>query len=124
VLGNHYIKVQPDKVAAFDQFVATKLHPAVGNLKPDLRLLYYKPVRGEAPGNYITVFALTKASRDKYWPKGADSDELKATFTPAVKAVATDLQSYLVDGTWGTGMTAQVYEAKEWADWTILPATR
>lgn len=122
VLGNHYIKVKTDRVAAFDQFIAAKLHPAVGNLQPDLRFLYYKPVRGEEAGNYITVVALTKASRDKYWPKGADSDVLKATFTPPIKALATELETFLVPGTWGTGMTAAVYEAKEWGDWTVLGA--
>jgi hypothetical protein len=121
VLGNHYIKVRPDRVAAFDAFVGAKLHPAVGNLRPDLRLLYYKPVRGDEPGNYVTVFALTKASRDKYWPKGSDSDDVKAAFSPEVRALTTDLQSHLVDGTWGVGMAAAVYEAKEWTDWTIVP---
>ena len=120
VLGNHYIKVQPNRVAAFDQFIATKLHPAVGNLRPDLRLLYYKPVRGEQPGNYITVIALTKASRDKYWPKGADSADVKAAFAAPLPALATELETYLQGGTWGTGMAAAVYEAKDWADWTIL----
>jgi hypothetical protein len=120
VLGNHYIKVRPDRVAAFDTFVGAKLHPAVGNLRPDLRLLYYKPVRGDEPGNYVTVFALTKASRDKYWPKGQDSDDVKAAFSPQVRTLTTDLQSHLVDGTWGVGMAAAVYEAKEWADWTIV----
>jgi hypothetical protein len=121
VLGNHYIKVRPDRAAAFDQFVASKLHPAVGNLRPDLRLLYYKPVRGEQPGNYVTVFALTKSSRDKYWPKGADSDDVKAAFSPSVAALTTEFQTYLVPNTWGTGMAAAVYEAQDWADWTILP---
>jgi hypothetical protein len=120
VLGNHYIKVRAERVAAFDQFIDDKLHPAVGNLRPDLRLLYYKPVRGAEPGSYVTVFALTKASRDKYWPKGSDSDDVKAAFSPAIRALAPDLQSHLVEGTWGTGMAAAVYEAKEWADWTIV----
>lgn len=121
VLGNHYIKVRPDHVPAFDRFVGTTLHPAVGNLRPDLRLLYYKPIRGEEPGNYVTVFALTKASRDKYWPKGSDSEDVKAAFSPPIKALTSDLQSHLVDGTWGVGMAAAVFEAKEWADWTIVP---
>jgi hypothetical protein len=120
VLGLHYIKVKPDQIAAFDRFVATKLHAAVGNLRPDLRLLYYKPTSGEAPGNYVTVIALTKSSRDKYWPKGADSDDVKAAFNPAVTALATELQTYLVPGSWGTGMAAAVYESKEWADWVLL----
>ena len=120
VLGNHYSKVRPERIAAFDTFIGEKLHPMVGNLQPDLRMLYYKPVRGAQPGDYITVIALTKASRDKYWPKGADSDALKATFTPAIKTLATDLESYLVAGTYGVGMTAAVYEAKEWGDWTVM----
>jgi hypothetical protein len=62
---------------------------------------------------------VTKASRDKYWPNGSDSDALKAAFTPAVKALATELQTYLVDGSFGVGMTAAVFESKEWADWVV-----
>jgi hypothetical protein len=46
VLGIHYLKVRPDRREAFEKFVASTLHPAVGSLRPDLRLLYYKAVRG------------------------------------------------------------------------------
>jgi len=124
LLGIHYIKVRPDRGADFEKFVGGKLNPAVANLRPDLRVLYYKATRGPEMGSYITIIGVTKASRDKYWPKGQDSDDLKAAFTPPVKALASDLQTYLVDGTWGTGMTAQVYEAKDWADWVIVEAAR
>ena len=117
LLGIHYIRVQPEKGAGFEKFVTEKLNPTVGKLRPDLRFLYYKSQN--AP-DYICIVALTKASRDKYWPNGSDSEDLKAAFTPAIKSLATELQTYLVDGTWGTGMTAQVYEAKEWADWVIV----
>ena len=117
LLGVHYIKVQPVKAAAFEKFVTDKLNPTVGKLRPDLRFLYYK---SHDQPEYICIVALTKASRDKYWPGGSDSDDLKTAFTPAIKGLATELQSYLVDGTWGTGMTAQVYEAKDWADWVFV----
>ena len=121
VLGIHYIKVKPDRLEAFDRFVAEKLHPAVANLRPDLRLLYYRPVRGEEAGNYITVFALTKASRDKYWPKGSDSDDLRAAFGPSVKALTSELSTYLVEGSYATGnLAAAVFESKEWADWVLI----
>jgi len=80
VLGIHYIKVRPDRREAFETFVNDTLHPAVGNLRPDLRLLYYKAVRGPDTGNYITIFALTRESRDRYWPGGSDSDDLRAAF--------------------------------------------
>ncbi len=121
VLGLHYARVRPDRREAFDTFVAGKLHPAVGSLRPDLRLLYYRPVRGDEPGSYVTVFALTQASRDKYWPKGADSDVLRATFTPEIKALAEELRTYLVDGAYATGnLAAAIYESKEWADWNIV----
>ena len=122
VLGLHYARVRPERREAFDKFVADKLHPAVGNLQPDLRLLYYRPVRGDEPGAYITNFALTQGSRDKYWPKGADSDVLKATFNPSIKALAEELRGYLVEGAYnGTPtLAAAVYEAKEWADWVIV----
>jgi hypothetical protein len=77
VLGLHYVKVRPDRVEAFDRFVSEKLHPAVGNLRPDLRILYYKAVRCAGAGSYIALFALTRASRDKYWPGGSDSEDLR-----------------------------------------------
>lgn len=117
LLGIHYIKVQPGKGAEFEKFVAEKLNPTVGKLRPDLRFLYYK---NQKQPEYICIVALTRASRDKYWPNGSDSDDLKAAFTPAIKALATELQPFFVEGTWGAGMTAQVYEAKEWADWIIV----
>jgi hypothetical protein len=121
VLGIHYIKVKPDRLEAFDRFVAEKLHPAVANLRPDLRLLYYKPDRGEEAGNYLTIFALTKVSRDKYWPKGADSDDLRAAFSPSVKALTSELSTYLVEGSYATGnLAAAVFESKEWADWVLI----
>jgi hypothetical protein len=117
ILGIHYIKVRPDRREAFERFVAGTLHPAVGNLRPDLRLLYYKSVRGDDAGEYITVMALTIESRDKYWPKGSDSDAVRAAFGP-VRPLTTELSSYLVEGTFLTGekFAAPVFEAKEWTD--------
>ena len=121
VLGIHYLKVRPDRLEAFDRFVAEKLHSAVGNLRPDLRLLYYKPVRGDERGNYLTVFALTKASRDKYWPKGSDSADVKAAFGPSVTALTSELSTFLVEGSYATGnLAAAVFESKEWADWVVI----
>jgi hypothetical protein len=123
VLGLHYAQVRTDRIKAFDRFVAEKLHPAVGNLRPDLRLLYYKPIRGEEPGSYLTVFALTKASRDRYWPKGQDSDALRAAFDESVKALADELRTFLVEGSYATGnMAAAVFESKQWADYVIAGA--
>jgi hypothetical protein len=113
VLGVHYIKVKPGQGAAFEKFVTDKMNAAVSNLRPDLRFLNYKGT----DGSYFTIIALTKASRDKYWPNGADSDVLKEAFTPAIRALASELQPFLVEGSWGVNMVAQVYEAKEWADW-------
>jgi hypothetical protein len=40
LLGIHFIKVLPDQRGAFERFVRDTLHPAVANLRPDLRLLY------------------------------------------------------------------------------------
>jgi hypothetical protein len=125
VLGIHNIKVRPDRHVAFERFVAEKLHPAVGNLRPDLRLLYYKAVRGPDAGSYITIFALTKASRDKYWPGGADSDELRAAFKP-VQGLTTELITYLVDGSALTDpkFAAAVYESRDWSDFVLIPPVR
>lgn len=124
ILGIHYTKVQPERLDAFDRFIADTLHPAVGNLRPDLRLLYYKPVSGTDAGNYITVFALTRESRDKYWPKGADSEVLKSAFKP-VQPLADQLKAYLVEGSYATGnLAAAVYESREWVDWVVVSAPK
>ena len=125
VLGIHYIKVRPDRREAFEKYVRDTLHPAVGNLRPDLRLLYYKAVRGPDTGNYITIFALTKESRDKYWPGGSDSDDLRSAFKP-VRAHTKELLTYLVDGSALTDekFAAAVYESREWADFILLPPDR
>ena len=125
VLGIHYIKVRPERRAAFEKYVSDTLHPAVGNLRPDLRLLYYKAVRGPDAGSYITIFALTKESRDNYWPGGSDSDDLRAAFKP-VSAHTKELLTYLVDGSALTDekFAAAIYESREWADFVLLPSAR
>jgi hypothetical protein len=121
VLGIHYLKVQPDRRDAFERYVGETLHPAVGNLRPDLRLLYYKGARGPEAGNYMLVFALTKASRDKYWPGGSDSDDLRAAFKP-VQGLTKELITYLVDGSALTDpkFAAAVFESREWADFVVI----
>jgi hypothetical protein len=120
VLAVHFIKVKPDRRDAFDRFVAEKLNPMVGNLRPDLRLLYYKPVGGSEPGAYVTVFALTRASRDKYWPNGSDSDDLKTAMKPP-QALTDELKTYLVEDSYATGnLAAAVYESKDWGDWVVV----
>lgn len=121
VLGIHYIKVRPNRLAAFEAFVASTLHKAVGSLRADLRLLYYKAVSGPQAGSYITIFALTRESRDKYWPGGSDSDALRAAFEP-VKPLARDLLTYLVDGTALTDpkFAAAVYESRDWSDFVLV----
>lgn len=126
ILGIHYTKVRPERRAAFETFVAEKLHPAVANLRPDIRVLYYKSVRGPDEGNYLAVFALTSASRDKYWPGGSDSDALRAAFSPAIRELATELRSYLVEGSYADNpkLAAAVYESREWTDFVVIPPVR
>ena len=125
VLGIHYIKVRPERRDAFEKYVRDTLHPAVGNLRPDLRLLYYKAVRGPDTGSYITIFALTRESRDKYWPGGSDSDDLRAAFKP-VRAHTKELLTYLADGSALTDerFAAAVYESREWADFVLIAPAR
>jgi hypothetical protein len=122
VLGMHYLKIRPERSEAFEHFVAEKLHPTVGNLRPDLRVLYYKAVKGVDAGNYVALFALTKVSRDKYWPGGSDSDELRAAFSPAVKALTTELATYQVEGSYVVDpkLAAAVYESREWTDYVLV----
>lgn len=121
VLGIHYIKVRPERADAFELFVGRTLHPAVGNLRPDLRLLYYKAVAGPDMGSYIALFALTRESRDKYWPGGSDSDDLRAAFKP-VQPLTTELSTYLVEGSALTDprFAAAVFESRTWTDFVLL----
>jgi hypothetical protein len=123
VLGIHYIQVRPDRAEAFEQFVGRTLHPAVANLRPDLRLLYYKAHAGPEAGSYILIFALTRASRDKYWPGGSDSDDLRKAFAP-VQPLTKELITYLVDGSalTDTKFAAAVFESKTWTDFVLVPA--
>ena len=122
VLGLHYTSVRPDRAEAFERFVSQTLHPAVANLRPDLRILYYKAVQGEDAGSYVASFALTRASRDKYWPGGSDSDELRAAFKP-VQGLTKELSTYLVDGSYlaDPKFAAAVFESRQWADFVLVP---
>jgi hypothetical protein len=124
VLGIHYIKVRPDRADAFEQFVGRTLHPAVANLRPDLRLLYYKAVAGPDAGSFIALFALTRESRDKYWPGGSDSDDLRKAFKP-VRSLTTELSTYLVEGSALTDpkFAAAVFESRTWTDFVLVPST-
>jgi hypothetical protein len=108
---------------AFEQFVGRTLHPAVANLRPDLRLLYYKAVAGPDAGNYIALFALTRESRDKYWPGGSDSDDLREAFKP-VQPLTTELSTYLVEGSALTDprFAAAVFESRTWTDFVLVAA--
>ena len=126
ILGIHYTKVRPDRRVGFETFVAEKVHPAVANLRPDIRVLYYKPVPGPGPDNYLAVFALTKASRDKYWPGGSDSDDLRAAFSPAIRELAKELSTYLVEGSYAADpkLAAGIYESREWTDFVVIPPVR
>jgi hypothetical protein len=121
VLGIHYLKVRPERAEAFDHFAGRTLHLAVANLRPDLRLLYYKAVSGPEAGNYIALFALTRESRDKYWPGGSDSDELRKAFKP-VQPLTTELSTYLVEGSALTDpkFAAAVFESRTWADFVLV----
>ena len=126
VLGMHYIKVRPDRRDAFETFVASTLHPAVGKLRPDLRLLSYKAVSGPQAGSYVTIFALTRESRDKCTGRaGSDSDDLRAAFEK-VRPIAKDLLPYLVEGSALTDekFAAAVYESRDWSDFVLIAAPK
>jgi hypothetical protein len=119
ILGIHYIKVKQDRSTDFEKFVIEKLHPAVGQLLPDMQLLYYKAVAGENAGSYITIFAIESvAARDKYWPSGAPETELlKQAFRP-LNGLAAELGAYLVEGSYlePKGGAAAYFESHEWTD--------
>ena len=120
ILGIHYIKVKKEKAAEFEKFVIEKLHPAVGNVLPDMHLMYYKAVAGDDSPSYITIFAITSvAARHKYWPEGApETQPLKDAFKPH-EGLAKELSAYLVEGSYlevGKGGAA-IFESKEWTDY-------
>jgi hypothetical protein len=125
VLGIHITRVLPERREAFERFIREQVHPAVANLRPDLRLLYYKPIGGNDPGRYLAIFALTQASRDKYWPGGADSDDLRAAFT-AVQPLTKELRTYLVEGSYlaDQKFAAAVFEGREWSDAVVVTSRK
>lgn len=119
ILGIHYIQVKKEKAAEFEKFVVEKLHPAVGDILPDMHLMYYKAEAGDHAHSYITIFAITSvAARHKYWPEGApETQPLKDAFKP-FDGLAKELSTYLVEGSYlevGKGGAA-IYESKEWTD--------
>jgi len=122
ILGIHYIKVKKERSQEFEKFVVDKLHPAVGQLFPDLQLLYYKSVAGDNTGSYITIFALeSAAARDKYWPGGKDAEILKEAFKP-LQGLAKELGPYLEEGSYlepTTGAAAAYFESRQWTDFVI-----
>ena len=123
LLGIHFIKVKPERAEDFEKFVAGKLNPAVGQLLPDLRLMYYKAVASDNKkniGGYITIFAIeSSATREKYWPTGApETETLKKAFQP-LKDLAAELGSYLVKGSYlepESGGAAAYFESLSWTD--------
>jgi len=127
ILGIHSYKVKPGRGAAFEQFVRDTLHPALASSIPGMPLLYFKAVRGEHIGSYVLVFAIaTVADRERYWPTGQpETDAVRAAFKP-MAAIASDLRSYLVDGSYLTaeGAAAPVFESLEWTDFVNVEAAR
>ncbi len=120
ILGIHYIKIKPERSDDFEKFVVENLHPAVGELLPDMQLLYYKAVAGENAGSYITIFTIASpAARHKYWPEGAPETEiLKQAFRP-LNGLALELASYLIEGSYllpDSGGAAAYFESRQWTD--------
>jgi hypothetical protein len=124
VLGMHYVQVQPARQAAFEQFVRERLHPAVARLRPDLSVLYYRAAHA-GPSNYVALFALTRASRDRYWPGGSDSDALREAFKP-LQPLAAELRTYLVDGSYlaDPKFAAAIFESRDWSDFVLVSRSR
>lgn len=126
ILGIHYIKVKPERSAEFEKFVVEKLHPAVGQLFPDMQLLYYKAIAGDNKGVYITIFTIESVTaRDRYWPAGAPETEiLKKGFFPH-KELAVELSKYLVEDSYlkpESGGAAAYLESMKWTDYVHTPS--
>jgi hypothetical protein len=126
ILGIHYIKVKKDKSADFEKFVNDKLHPAVGQVMPDMQLLYYKAVAGEHKGTYITVFAITSyEARESMWPAGgAEQDIVKTSFSPHKELGKELATTYFVEDSYlgpESGGGAAYWESREWTDYLYVP---
>jgi len=123
IMGIHYIKVKEDRKKEFEKFVIEKLNPSVGNLLPDMQLLYYRAVAGENIGSYITIFTIdSEAARHKYWPAGAPETEiLKKAFLP-LKELAAELGGYLVEDSYlkPESGAAAYFESLKWTDYVYL----
>lgn len=124
LLGIHYIQVRKDRRAAFDEFVRETLHPALVGQIPGMDLLYYKGVRGEHAGQYLTIFAIESVeARERYWPTNApETKALKDAFEPLV-SIARQLSTYLVEDSYlkaDTGAAAAIFESLEWTDFAFL----
>lgn len=124
LLGVHYIQVREDRQAAFDAFVRDTLHPALVGQIPGMDLLYYKGVRGEHEGRYLTIFAIESVeAREQYWPTGSsETQALKDAFEP-LGDIARRLRTYLVEDSYlkaDTGAAAAIFESLEWTDFAFL----
>ena len=119
ILGIHYLKVRKDRAGDFEKLVLEKMHPAVGDLLPNMHLLTYKAVSGDQKGTYITIFAIRSLeARDEYWPAGKpETERLKAAFKP-LQNLAGELKDYLEPGSYlePSGGAAAIFESKEWTD--------
>lgn len=127
ILGIHYLKVKETKATDFEKFVEEKMHPAVANLLPDMRLLTYKAVDGMNQGSYITIFAIeSTGARDRYWPEGKpETEQLKQAFRP-LGSLALELKDYLVAGSYlePSGGAAAIFESREWTDYIYKPVSK
>ena len=123
ILGIHYLKVKQDKTKSFEKFVEEKLNPVLGQLLPDMQMLYYKASVGQQTGSYITIFTIESiAARDKYWPEGSETEKLKETFRP-LQNLALELSAYLEDGSYlkpESGGAAAYFESLDWTDYILL----
>jgi hypothetical protein len=120
ILGVHFMQVKPERSGEFEKYVVEKLHPALGQLLPDMGVLYYKGVAGENSGAFITIFAIeSAAARDKYWPAGApETEAIKQVFRP-LKEVAVQLGSFLLEDSYlkpESGGAAAYFESARWTD--------
>jgi hypothetical protein len=122
IMGMHYIKVKKNRSEDFEKFVTEKLNPALSQLFPDMQMLYYKAVAGDARGTYLTLWTIKSiAARDKYWPEGKpETEALKAGYAKQ-GMLAAELEDYLVNGSYlekGKGAAA-IFESKEWTDYVL-----
>ncbi len=99
LIGVHRLTIKAGMEAAFEAFVAEKLHPQWAAHVPGMRMFVLKGDRGINKGGYIALYTFEPASmRDAYFPQpGEGSAAWEEAFAP-LEALDQEMISYFEHG--------------------------